>query len=647
VPPSSGSPVASEAHGEVVVRDTAAPNAAVVPHAVVVLQVDERLAASSDVAAVVESAVGAHIERAGGPGAYAAVTLRGSTTDQVQVHIDGVPLNPDGDGTVSLSELPLHAFERVEVYRGGAPAALGAAPIGGVVNLVTGGRAQRRGRFSMTTGSFGTTRVAASGTGTSGLVAVDVLRSSGEYTFFDDNGTGSNRLDDHLRRRENAEVAQGALHARARWGDRGLRLTVLDSAFARQAGLPGHANNPAEHARLETARNLAVVQLDAQSGGTVGVARAWWRVRDQVLDDRASELGVGRSHTGSLANTLGLHTHGAVTAGAATVGLTATARRDRWVGRDQELAHTEAPRTRLAGSVVADAGLWLADERVHLAPVLHGTWLDDRGVSDTAALRRVDPRLGLLIRPAPGISVRAQAGSYLRPPDLMELFGDQGGSVGNPDLRPERGWQADGGVITRAAGEVSSLAVELGAFTGRATDRIVYVQNAQRTLVPLNVGASTVRGVELSVVAATGDWVEVDLAAAGTVTENLGPAPLVVGRELPRIPKWSAHNRTAVMQGPIRLSHTLRFVDGFAWDAANWYRAPPRTAHDVFARLSVPSWPALELGVANLTNRIVEAVPRDPLHPESSEPVVRAITDLAGYPLPGRAVFFTLTWEGT
>ena len=104
---------------------------------VTVVAVDETLSAAEDVAGVVESASGTVVRRLGGLGDYAAVSIRGSSFRQVQVYLDGVPLNPDGSSAVNLSELPLSAFSRVEIYRGNAPPRFGAAPIGGVLNLVT------------------------------------------------------------------------------------------------------------------------------------------------------------------------------------------------------------------------------------------------------------------------------------------------------------------------------------------------------------------------------------------------------------------------------------------------------------------------------------------------------------------------------
>ena len=117
--------------------DAARTDADTTPATVTVIPIDERLARTSDLASVLETTTGASVSSFGGLGDYSAVSLRGSTWRQVEIFLDGIPLNPDGGSTVNLAEIPLWAFDRVEVYRSGAPPQFLAAPIGGVVNLVT------------------------------------------------------------------------------------------------------------------------------------------------------------------------------------------------------------------------------------------------------------------------------------------------------------------------------------------------------------------------------------------------------------------------------------------------------------------------------------------------------------------------------
>ena len=78
---------------------------------VTVIAVDETLSAGADLGSVVESASGTVVRRLGGLGDYSSVSIRGSSSRQVQVYLDGIPLNPDGTESINLAELPLSSAE--------------------------------------------------------------------------------------------------------------------------------------------------------------------------------------------------------------------------------------------------------------------------------------------------------------------------------------------------------------------------------------------------------------------------------------------------------------------------------------------------------------------------------------------------------
>ncbi|SDB93372.1 TonB-dependent receptor domain-containing protein [Paraburkholderia lycopersici] len=80
---------------------------------------------------------GVTVSQNGGPGAYAAVSIRGSSSEQVAVFIDGIRVGSATTGTAEWADLPASAFDRVEVISGPAAASFGADAVGGVVQLFT------------------------------------------------------------------------------------------------------------------------------------------------------------------------------------------------------------------------------------------------------------------------------------------------------------------------------------------------------------------------------------------------------------------------------------------------------------------------------------------------------------------------------
>jgi len=637
--------------------------------AVTVIDVGEQPAAA-DVAGAVGSVAGVHVQRLGGLGEFSAVTIRGSSARQVEVFVDGVPLNPHGGTAVNLSELSLDAFERVEVFRSGAPAHLGSAALGGVVNLVTAPGEVPPPRLEVTAGSFWTGRLSGS-VGQAGeigarrvpadlLLSGEAFATDGRFRYYDDRGTVYTLFDDRERTRENADITDLSLRLRARVGTRALRLTVQDDLLWREQGLPGIGQDPALSTRLGTSSNGLLAELVGRPHPVVKLrGRLTWRARRESYRDPEGELGVGQQDRRDRIHTAGGllsmdWTPVAWQAVSTTVDLRVDGYQPVDALRDEPL---DGARTRVGLVLSAADDLSFADDRVRLSPVLQLHLLDNRLLGevpygDTAVApdaRRVyapfTPRLGLRLRPLAALAIKANIGRSFRPPDFTELFGDRGAVVGNSELVPETGWAWDAGVrLESPADPRAFVALEASYFGRRLTDAIVYVQNAQRTQIPINFGDARIHGVEAAGQLRLAGVVELDTSLTWIDARNLDPREAYAGNQLPRVPEWEAWAELSGrwrdhLRAGINLSHTA----GNYWDATNWYRAAPRTLLGLSVRVQPgPRWPTLELEIRNLTDRRLQTVPRDPLNPDDGAMVVQPITDFAGYPLPGRTVLVTV-----
>jgi outer membrane receptor protein involved in Fe transport len=80
---------------------------------------------------------GLHIETRGDADQFTTLTMRGSSSAQVNVYVDGVPQNLHGDMAFDISLVNMNNVARIEVYRGYIPARFAGAAIGGVINIVT------------------------------------------------------------------------------------------------------------------------------------------------------------------------------------------------------------------------------------------------------------------------------------------------------------------------------------------------------------------------------------------------------------------------------------------------------------------------------------------------------------------------------
>jgi len=92
---------------------------------------------STDVAEAVSDITSVNISDYGGPGGVKNIRMRGATSAQVQVLIDGRPLNSPRDGEVDLSSIPLDNIDKIEVVHGPVSSLYGSGSMGGTVNIIT------------------------------------------------------------------------------------------------------------------------------------------------------------------------------------------------------------------------------------------------------------------------------------------------------------------------------------------------------------------------------------------------------------------------------------------------------------------------------------------------------------------------------
>ncbi|KAA0989065.1 TonB-dependent receptor [Dyadobacter aurulentus] len=100
---------------------------------------------------------GIRIRQTGGLGSNAGLMMNGFQDRAIKNFRDGIPLDYLGAG-YNISLVPVNMLERVEVYKGVLPTALGADALGGAVNMVTKKSLYRYAEASYEVASFNTHR---------------------------------------------------------------------------------------------------------------------------------------------------------------------------------------------------------------------------------------------------------------------------------------------------------------------------------------------------------------------------------------------------------------------------------------------------------------------------------------------------------
>ncbi|RKR42804.1 TonB-dependent receptor [Paraburkholderia sp. BL17N1] len=157
---SSSSVSSSAVLSPVVVTADRAPQALAdtIPQTSLFDQQDIADTTATDLPGLLQLAPGAQISRTGGPGSTTSLFLRGASSTQSLLLIDGVRVDSVSLGASQLAQIPLDQIDHVEVVNGNVSALYGSGAIGGVVQVFTknGGDHPPRFNFSLGYGSYHT-----------------------------------------------------------------------------------------------------------------------------------------------------------------------------------------------------------------------------------------------------------------------------------------------------------------------------------------------------------------------------------------------------------------------------------------------------------------------------------------------------------
>ncbi len=448
---------------------------------------------------------GMQIQRTGTGSELATASLRGTTSAQTPVYLAGIRLNDDLSGTADLSTVPLWMLDRVEVYRGHAPAQADTLGLGGAVFFEPRYPSGPELRGGATFGSWGGRSVYGSmGQGSpvaNSLVAVRRESARNDYGYLDNRGTAFTTADDRWVTRQNADQATTDAWAIGRLAlSNSSKVVILSNVFDREQGITGLSVIPSEHARAHIGRELFGVSSSTEVGcssvrpcqltSTTSFQRA-----NVTLTDPAFELSLGGPALTSKSNRVSQNIGylWPLTERFSATAMSAIAYETLDVSRptDRSLAAR-----RNQGTVGANLQ-WDPLDAVTLQGIgrvnVQSTQAADQRVSATYPLAR----LGLSFEFFPHWLLLGNAGYYGRPPTLGELYGTSSIVVGNPALRAEQGFSRDLGTRYMFRARRASAAFETYLFRQDVNNLVGWQRSSFGQIKPYNVGQSRLQGIEI------------------------------------------------------------------------------------------------------------------------------------------------------
>jgi outer membrane cobalamin receptor len=612
-----------------------------------VIKVADGESFGADLPGVLDRALGLQVRRYGGLGSSASVSIRGSSSEQVLVYLDGVPLNQASGGGVDIGYLPLAGVEEIEVYRGAVPIRFGGNSIGGVVHMRTAVPEGKQLRLYANGGSFATRVVGGSVSGDNGPWKVsglaDYRAAENDFRFLDDNGTEYNLNDDEWVRRENSDFLSFRGMAKA-WRPIGSgRVRVHNIVDVSHHGIPGIGNYQSKHTRYDTWRNLAEAEVSGTTHGSSAYRLTGYHaVEVGEYQDPLGEVGVGAVHDRNTTRSFGLKVEGH-TVLPRQVLLTGFSSLRRESFATDDLLGVDDPfedSRRHAASLATEVEIPLHGDRVLLNAGTHVELLSNRLATtdeDFTSDGHNDDSMRLWGYHAGGrwqlsrrFSLRVNAGSYQRPPSFFELFGDRGGVIGNGDLASEEGWNWDSGLIYEAQQDVSTGLVFAEAvwYQNRVDNMIRFVQNSQFVSQPHNFGSARLSGLETRARLRLRPFVHINGNYAYQRAENRSPLSYERGNDLPNAPRHALSARVVASSSRGAEAHYELGRDSRHFlDRANLQPVAARTLHGVGVRINLPASASLALEVRNVTDN--------------------QTADLWGFPLPGRSLFASIQMSST
>jgi iron complex outermembrane receptor protein len=602
------------------------------------------------------------------------VSIRGSSSQQVRIAREGIPLDGAMSGAYDLASLPLDGVERVELYRGFIPVPYGGAAIGGVINVVGEGVArERKSSVWLGFGSFagregGVSSAHPWGKDASIRVRVGYAGSAGNFSIFDDGNTPTLPDDDSYQPRSNNDYDRVAVgvridNRRGQW--RGF-MEVLGGY--RNQGVPGRGSAQTRETRLRVADTRLLMGVERRGFVAPGGRLQWLAsvgAGGRSFSDPLGEVGLGADEQSldtvdtylSPRMRLPLWRDGFL--------LVSGDVRGEFVRIDEALPPSESftgdsRRQRHGVGTGVQIEQFLADRRLQIVgglradalvsafEVAPGQGEFDEAGQDTTTLA-LTPRLGLRATLAEGLSLRLSAGRYFRPPTLVELFGDQGFVLGREDLAAESGANFDlGFALDRKLGRARrdwSLFATLAGFGSFTQDLIAWVQ-AGPVVRPTNLEGARVLGVESSAqLTAPKRWVIAQVNYTFMDAMNLSEISSQNGQPLPGRPRHQVFARASVgrefgaARWEPRVFYGVDYAASSYLDPSGRFSLPPRNFHNVGAELHLLRRLDVAFEVRNLLDqRQVNWQP--PIAGE--DPVPTAVVDFIGYPLPGRSLWGSL-----
>jgi outer membrane receptor for ferrienterochelin and colicins len=543
----------------------------------------------------------------GPEGAEKAISIRGSTANEVLVLVDGVRVNDAMSGLADLANIPADDIDHIEVLREGGSALYGGDAVGGVINIITKKKAAplvlgfENGAFlpAAHVEGYGFSKVdepadAASLVDTQKASfswapaagdlqfrgAGSFTKADNAYTFIDSNG--DNRV------LQNAALLGGD-------GSFGLTFPCLEGSVAADfAGAysrkedPGAQSNPTLAAGETDSSGRASIKYStdrflADALSLDFTLHAEYSGFDYVDADAPSDDGRSMVYVG-----------GADLQQKASVSDSLSFVYGGSFAYTQARSDTVGSPSRIAGGAyfepVIEAGAF------SLRPAVRYDYYSDFFANDP--LGGIGATIAVAYRLSESDALKLNLSRSYRVPTFEDLYWPAAdGAAGNPDLQPETAYAADFG-FERHRGSFSYSVI---GYVRYIQDVIIWQPGSDGIWRPSNYGAALYPGIETELKTAFADHYTADINYSYLYSYNLsGGLTLGDDQRLPMTPVHSLNATLGYEAGRLAWSATLKYASLRFLTTANATNLPDYFTLDAVVKWKFDARYAAYLAVDNL-----------------------------------------------
>lgn len=573
---------------------------------------------------------GIRINNSGGYGQNAIVLVRGSKSQHIQFFIDGIPITTGISNNVNIGKISLAGIEKIEIYRSYVPSQLQSGNLGAAINIITNKTGQNKTYIYSKTqlGSFSTFKqtgeLLKNTKNHNFSLSTEFVSAKNNFKFHNDRGTPFNANDDSIDKKSNNGFSNFHLS-----GNLSLKNKKYTQSFSLKNNIGEQKiGGPQNTIITEAKNNFNEIDFNYSAKNNKNKTSLDWLAiihlshHKNIFSDPLAEVGFSKNHINNETNKADLQFF------------------IKYNFSDSFFASSSTYYSKLNSkkkdSIQLENSYWKRDllnsnlessfsyNNTQIKLKAQWQYLNDKAYlinRENNELNSFDTHISFLYMPNEKSLLKLNVGKNTRAPNLFELFGDKGLTVGNKNLTTESSWYGEIYFQWQTKRNNWSISNNSSGYFKLIDNLITFQQISAGLSRPKNIDESQIFGGETQLQLSWKDLIEGNINYAYTYAINDSSLGFVNEKFIPGIPQHHINANISIKFKNLSLTYTTQLLTKEYLDELNLIEKNSRVLHDLLLIITYKNM-TFEMEVKNIADKQYE--------------------DFINYPLPGRSYWFGL-----